>query len=94
MRICRAVAFIVLLLATACSAPESGDVTGHSHNESWIEYRCTFYVKGTCTVHTPVKHPEKFCLSLRNGDDTGDRCFEDRSIWDRYPVGSHYPDAR
>jgi hypothetical protein len=87
-------AFVVATLA-ACGAPDAGTVTGHGHNGSWVEMRCAVYGKnGLCTVYMPVTHPEEWCLTLRDGDDTGDQCFGDATVWDRYPVGSHYPDAR
>lgn len=84
------------LIYESVTAPESGYVTAHKHNGSWIEMRCTAYGKnGLCLVRMPVDHPEEWCLTLRGDDgDTGNRCFNDASVWDRYPVGSHYPDAR
>jgi hypothetical protein len=99
----RRLAAVVALALTATGlvacAPDAGYVTAHPHHNSWTEQVCYSRNKyGICTFEQPVHHDEEWCLTLRgegkDDGDTGDQCFNDATIWERYPVGVHYPDAR
>lgn len=66
--------------------PDTGYVIGKHYREA----RTTCGGKPFMCRH----HDESWCLTLRDDDGyEGDQCM-DKDTWDRYPVGSHYPDAR
>ncbi|WP_146615875.1 hypothetical protein [Nonomuraea aridisoli] len=68
----------VVVLATACTAPEKGQVIAKQHHPaySWVQTTCTAYNKhGMCTTYAPItqQEPERWVLTLRSGDVVGDR---------------------
>ena len=85
------------LLLAGCSAPERGQVMARHYEApyTWIQMQCAGYnSKGICTAYIPIFHnePERWILTLRDGDDEGDRAVG-KAAYPNCEIGSVYPDC-
>lgn len=96
MRRLKALASVVLVLALAACAPESGTVTGKKYYPpyDWTDSVCMANdpKTGFCTLRVPTVHhnPARWLLCLDNGEDQGCRDVDQRS-WHEYENGEQYP---
>lgn len=77
--------------------PESGYVLKKNYYQPYWTTQCMSYDdKGYCRSSVPLYHDARYCLYLQDDQDKekkGDRCV-DQNTYEKYDVGSHYPDAR
>lgn len=84
-----------VLAAVACSGPESGQVVAKHYEEPyvWSQLSCAAYnPQGACTVYVPITftQPEEWVLTLRSGEEQGDRSVY-RQAYERCNAGDTYP---
>lgn len=89
---------VALLLAGAVAAsgcaPEAGQVIGKDFAPAHMSTTGScVYVGSTCHwTQVPMYEPDTYYLTLRNGEDEGDRSVP-QYAWVRCPVGSRYPEC-
>lgn len=93
------VAIAAVLAVAGCSdAPDHGTVTGHDHQDAWVQYipgqppMCSGNPP-VCTAGTPgqvIPWPETWSLRIDDGHDSGWRDVG-REAYDRCRDGQLYP---
>lgn len=95
-----ALAVATAVLVGCSNPPKSGEVTAKSYEKAYDYYTqmCVVYGKYGCTMYMPLLNhePEHWLLEVRDDADAEHvgNVEVNADIWQRYNVGSHWPDPR
>lgn len=80
----------VLIVLAGCANLDSGTVIDKDHDAAWTQWITHCSGKPVVCTNTPVYHPEKWSLYLRDGS-TKDWKTVSEAEYNKYSVGDQYP---